>query len=196
MLYRITLLLSIILSGAAGCVNASAQQFALKTNILYDATATINLGAEMRVAPRWSVDVSANYNSWTLGNERRWKHWLVQPEARYWLCEATAGHFFALHALGGQFNVGHLGFAHDFLGYKLSRLRDNRYQGWFVGAGIGYGYAWTLGTHWTIEAEIALGWIHANYDKYECAGCGRRIGKGTKNYFAPTKAAVDIVYVF
>lgn len=33
------------------------------------------------------------------------KHWLVQPEARYWFCEAFNGHFLALHALAGQFNV-------------------------------------------------------------------------------------------
>lgn len=195
-LRRIFTFLSVALLGAAGCFCASAQQFSLKTNVLYDATATINLGAEMRVAPRWSVDLSGNLNAWNMGDGKRWKHWLLQPEARYWLCEATTGHFFALHGLGGKYNIGHIGFKHDFLGLKLSDLADHRYQGWFVGAGIGYGYSWLINPHWSVEAEVAVGWIHTRYDVFECEGCGKRTGNGTKDFVAPTKLAVNLVYVF
>ncbi len=173
-----------------------AQEVAVKTNLLYDATLTVNLGAEVTVAPKWSIDLSGNFNGWTLDNGRRWKHWLVQPEARYWFCEATGGHFLGAHAIGGQYNVGHLSFAHDLLGYNFSSLRSHRYQGWFGGLGLAYGYSWLLSRHWNIEAEIGLGWLYTKYDRYECAGCGRRTGKGHKNYVGPTKAAVNIVYVF
>lgn len=175
---------------------ASAQQVGIKTNLLYDATATINLGAELKVAPRWSVDLSGNLNAWSFSHGRRWKHWLVQPEVRYWLCDATAGHFFALHGLSGQFNVGHLGFARDFLGVHFSELRDHRYQGWYAGAGLAYGYSWILGKHWNVEAELGIGWIYSNYDIFECEGCGKKTGKGHRNSFLPTKAAVNLVYVF
>lgn len=121
---------------------------------------------------------------------------MVQPEARYWLCDATAGHFIAAHVLGGQFNFGHISFARDLLGYRFGNLRDRRYQGWAGGAGIAYGYAWILGKHWNLEAEIGLGWIHARYDVFECDGCGREIGSGHKNFVLPTKAALNIAYVF
>ena len=63
------------------------QKFAVKSNLLYDATATINLGVEVGLAKKWSLDLSGNYNGWKFGDEARMKHWLVQPEARYWLCE-------------------------------------------------------------------------------------------------------------
>lgn len=175
---------------------ARSQEVGIKTNILYDATATLNLGLEVKVAPRWSVDLSGNLNAWTFNNGKRWKHWMLQPEARYWLCDATAGHFFAVHALTGQFNFGHIGFAHNFIGIPLSKLKDHRYQGWTVGAGLGYGYSWILNRHWNIEAEIGLGYIYADYDVFECAGCGRKTGDGKKGFFTPTKAAVNIVYVF
>lgn len=175
---------------------ASAQQVSLKTNILYDATATINAGAEVRLAQRWSLDVSGNFNAWTFSHGRRWKHWFVQPEARYWLCEATTGHFFALHGIGGQYNIGHLGFKHDILGYHFSDVRTHRYQGWFGGAGLAYGYSWMLGRHWNIEAELGIGWIYTKYDVFECEGCGKKTGRGHKNYVAPTKAALNLVYVF
>ena len=90
---------------ATGAV-ASDNDVALKTNLLYDATLTVNAGAEIAVAPRWSVDLSGNINAWTMSAGKRWKHWLVQPEARYWFCDALAGHFVGVHLLGGQYNVG------------------------------------------------------------------------------------------
>ena len=181
-----------LLGGASG---ASAQQVGIKTNLLYDATATVNLGAEVSVAPRWSIDLSGNFNAWSFNEGRRWKHWMAQPEVRYWLCDATAGHFFAFHALGGQFNFGHLPFARDIV-YDFGNLRDHRYQGWAVGAGVGYGYTWLLGRHWNIEAELGIGWIRADYDVFECEGCGKKVDHGVKNMFLPTKAAVNLVYVF
>lgn len=189
-------LLAGLIALMAGTQEADARQFALKTNLLYDATATINIGGELQVAPRWSVDLSANLNSWSFNHGRRWKHWMLQPEARYWLCEGTAGHFFAIHALGGQFNFGNLSFAHNFAGVEFGQLRDRRFQGWAGGVGLGYGYSWVLGRHWNIEAEIGLGYIYAKYDEYECEGCGRKTDKGHKGFFSPTKAAINIIYVF
>lgn len=55
------LLLLVLATGAYG------QKFALKSNLLYDATATINLGMEVGLAPKWSLDISGNYNGWTAG---------------------------------------------------------------------------------------------------------------------------------
>lgn len=190
---KITLIITLIF--LLGSSSSFAQQVALKTNILYDATATINLGAEFQVAPRWSIDVSGNLNAWNMKDGRRWKHWMAQPEVRYWFCDATAGHFIALHAIGGKYNFGHLPFARDIV-YDFANLRDHRYQGWAVGAGVGYGYTWLLGRHWNLEAELGIGWIRATYDEFECEGCGKKVGHGVKNMILPTKAAVNLVYVF
>ena len=61
---------------------AKAQQAAVKTNLLYDATATVNLGVEFGVAPRWTIDLSGNLNAWNFSENKKWRHWLVQPEVR------------------------------------------------------------------------------------------------------------------
>ena len=45
------------------------QKFAVKSNLLYDATATINLGVEVGLAKKWSLDLSGNYNGWKFGDE-------------------------------------------------------------------------------------------------------------------------------
>ena len=87
-------------------ISLSAQNVAVKTNLLYDATTTFNLGAEIGLSPRWTLDLSANYNPFSFSDNKKWKHWMAQPEARYWFCERFNGHFMGLHLLGGQYNVG------------------------------------------------------------------------------------------
>ena len=84
----------------------------------------------------------------------------------------------------------------DFLGTKFSNLKDYRYEGWFAGAGIAYGYAWMLGKHWNLEAEIGVGYAYTRYDKYMCPRCGSKVGSDHHNYFGPTKAAINLVYLF
>ncbi len=123
--------LTAALLGAFCCIHTSAQDIAVKTNLLYDATLTINVGAEMQVAPKWSVDLSGNYNPWTLSGGKKWKHWMIQPEARYWFCQPLGGHFVGLHLLGGEYNIGHLGHGFKFLNNDAHALSDHRYQGWF-----------------------------------------------------------------
>lgn len=177
-------------------ISASAQDWAVKTNLLYDATLTVNAGVEHRFAPRWSVDVSGNFNAWTV-NEHKWKHWMVQPEARYWFCEAIQGHFVGAHLLGGQYNVGNIDLPFKMLGTNFRNLRDHRYQGWYGGLGVAYGYSWIINRHWNFEAEIGFGWVYTRYDIYPCAHCGTKIAeKHPHNYVGPTKAALNLVYVF
>lgn len=174
-----------------------AQEVALKSNILSDAALSPNLGVEVGLAPRWTLDISGQVNNWKLSHDRRWKHWLVQPEARYWLCESLSGHFFGAHLMGGQYNIGGVGLGVKFLGTDFSATRDFRHQGWFVGAGVAYGYTWILSKHWNVEAEIGFGYAYTRYDVFRCAGCGKKVETDrAHNYVGPTKAAINIVYVF
>jgi len=123
-----------------------AQDMALKTNVLYDATTTINLGYEVALNHKTTLDIWVNYNPWTLGNkwvglyeyelttpspsaskrDAKLKHFAVQPEVRWWTCEKFNGHFFGAHLHGGTFNVGALK-----LPFHWGRLKDDR--GEFLG---------------------------------------------------------------
>ena len=82
------------------------QNVAVKTNLLSDAILSPNIGVEIGLAPKWTLDVSGQMNAWTLSHDRRWKHWAIQPEARYWLCDRFSSHFFGVHMHGGQYNIG------------------------------------------------------------------------------------------
>lgn len=185
-----------LLLAAVPALNAQ-NKVALKTNLLYDALLSPTVGIEVGLAPKWSFDLSGTINDWAVNN-RRWKQWMVQPEARYWFCQRFAGHFLAVHGIGGQYNFGNLNFHIDnFLGTDLAGLKDHRRQGWMAGAGIGYGYSWILDKHWNFEAEIGIGWIYTRYDEFNCQGCGKKVKEDVPhNYVGPTKAALNIIYVF
>ena len=175
---------------------ARGQTLALKSNLLYDATLTVNAGLEVGLAPRWSFDLSGNYNGWAIDGHK-WKHWLVQPELRYWFCDRFAGHFVGLHALGGQYNFGNFDTKLSFLGTDYSVFADNRHQGWYAGAGIAYGYSFILSRHWNLELELGAGYVYTRYDVFECQGCGKKVEEDKPHhYVGPTKAAVNLVYNF
>ena len=189
--------MAMVFVGMMLATQLQAQKVAVKTNLLYDATATINAGIEFGLAPKWTLDLSGNFNGWTMSHDRKWKHWMAQPEARYWFCDRFAGHFLGFHALGGQYNVGHLKNNIKFLGTDFSKLSDSRYQGWFIGAGIAYGYAWVLNKHWNLEGEIGVGYVYTEFDRFNCKGCGKKVEEDKNHhYFGPTKAAINLIYVF
>ena len=178
-------------------ISANAQKVALKTNLLYDATTTVNLGIEFGLAPKWTMDISGNYNPWNLPNGRIIKHAMVQPEFRYWFCDRFSRHFIGFHALGGIYNVGNLPMDFKYLWLDFSPLQDHRFQGWGVGGGLVYGYDVILGKHWNLEFELGAGYIYTQYDEYVCTTCGKKLAeKVPAHYVGPTKAAISLVYLF
>lgn len=174
-----------------------AQDVGIKTNLVADGLLSPNIGVEIGLAPKWTLDLTGEFNGWTLSHNRRWKHWLVMPEARYWLCDRFSGHFFGVEAHGGQYNIGGFDGKWNLFGTDARKLKDTRYQGWFVGGGVTYGYAWILGRHWNLEAEIGIGYSYTRYDRFRCAGCGKKIETDKPHhYVGPTKAAINLVYLF
>jgi hypothetical protein len=163
-----------------------AQQIGVKSNILYDVTTTVNLGLEVAMAPQWTIDLPVNYNPWEFAGNRKLKHWLIQPEARYWFCERFNGHFVGLHTHIGEYNIG---------GLQSIGLKNSRYQGNFYGVGLTYGYQWILGRRWNLEATIGLGYAYLSHAQYPCEKCTSKITDLTKNYFGPTKAGISLIYI-
>ena len=183
-----------------GTSKAVDQQVGVKSNLLYDATATINAGVEFAVAPQWTIDVSGNYNAWTFSDNHKMKHWLAQPEIRWWGCQRFSGHFVGAHLIGGEFNIGGMlpwgfrsGKMFGFAGGPA--FLEHRYEGWAAGLGASYGYYWILGNRWGLEATLGVGYVYLNYNKYRCEKCGGREGYKEGHYFGPTKLGVTLVFL-
>lgn len=184
------------------CVHA---QLAVKTNLLYDATTTPNLGLEYALNDRNTINIVYGLNPWKFDGEnadggKMAKHWVVMPEYRWWLCSVFNGHFIGIHAMGGEFNAANVslpvpgGF---FGGANLQKgVKDTRYDGKFVGGGFTYGYQHILSRHWNIEAEIGVGYDRVWYDQYRCGDCGGKMSHGNTNYLGITKIGVSFLYLF
>lgn len=170
-----------------------AQVVAVKSNLLYDASGTINLGVEVALNNKFTLDVSGNLNPWTYNKRTNSKlrNILIQPELRYWLCEAFAGHFFGVHAHWAYYNVGALDLP---FGLTENTLKKYRYEGNLYGAGVNYGYQWSFKNRWAVETEIGVGYAYLDHNKYQCDNCGKLLGKEKLHYVGLTKAAVSLIF--
>lgn len=184
---------------AIAALTASGQ-VAVKTNLLYDATTTPNLGIEVRTGSRSTVNLVYGINAWTFGGGSKVKHWSLMPEYRWWTCTPYSGHFFGVHLLGGQMNAAkaRLPIPGVFFGGEnlASGLRRYRYEGGYAGAGVTYGYQYPLSEHWNLEAEVGVGYAHVWYDKYNCGRCGRKMAEGGSDYLGMTKLGLSVMYIF
>jgi len=193
---RIKIFSIIVLMLVCG-LSLNAQKVAVKTNLLYGAgTLTPNLGVEFGLGQRTTLDISGGYNPWNLEgtatDNKKWVHYLVQPEFRYWLCERFNGHFFGVHGLFGEYNVG--GIEIPFFGDPLFD-KNSRYEGIAYGGGLSYGYHWMWGKRWGMEFTLGIGAVYTSFDKYDCTMCSVQTGTGDKFYFGPTKAGISLVYL-
>lgn len=182
----------LLLIAAGFSASVSAQKIGIKNNLLYNATLTPNLGLELGLGRKTTLDIYAGYNPFTFRNHTKMKHWLVSPEIRFWNCERFNGFFWGIHGIGGEFNVGDIKFPFGI--YKGTR--DHRYEGWAAGGGISIGNQWVLGKRWNFELSIGAGYVYVDYDRFECGHCGKKLNSGHKNYFGPTKATVSFIYFF
>ncbi|MFR9165511.1 MAG: DUF3575 domain-containing protein [Dysgonomonas sp.] len=171
-------------------VKIDAQQIAVKNNLVYDLTLTPNLGLEFKLNKKFTLDILGGYNPFTFNDDKRFKHWLVQPELRYWFCESFNGTYMGLHAHGGEFSVAGL----DLPFGMFPTLKDHRYEGYYVGGGVSIGHHWILSKRWSIEANIGAGYAYVDYDKYGCKTCSPKLKSGSRNYIGVTKIGVSFIY--
>ena len=101
-----------------------SQDFALKTNGLYWATTTLNLGVEKAISNQVTLEADVAYNPWTFREDKKMHLLLVQPEMKYWLCEKYEGHFVGIHLHGAQFYGGFGSKLYDgLLGWRRRNIR-------------------------------------------------------------------------
>lgn len=190
-----------ILFAFALCFSATAQNTAIKTNLLYDASSTINLGVEIGLGKRTTLDLSGNYNAWDTNTElnEKMRHLLIQPEFRYYLCERMNGHFFGLHAHLVQYNINGDHWLPNIFksASNLSSIEQeaSRYQGEGYGAGLAYGYDWAIASRFNIEFEVGAGYVYFDYDRYGSSKCDPLIEQSTQNYWGLTKLGISLVYI-
>lgn len=152
----------------------------LRANLLRWATLTPDLGLEWRICPSWGIAVNGSWTSWTWSDkDRRYALWKVAPEIRYYMGEKKVWYLGALFK-AGQFN------------YKLSETGK---QGDLMGGGITTGYQLRLNKALTLDFNLGLGYLNADFEKYKVIdGVRVRCGNETKNWCGPINAGVTLVW--
>ena len=192
-LFLFTFLLSLISVNAQNPNPLDKSGIAIKTNIIYDFLATVNVGAEFRIANKVTLDLPININAWEKSYNMKLKHFLIQPEFRYWLSEEFDRHFFGAHALYLNYDWANIKLPFEI----YPELNDNRRRkGNGYGLGVSYGYHWFLTPQFRLEWSIGLGYAYMKYDTYACATCEEVETKdGGKHYFGPTKIGISFIYM-
>ena len=163
-------------------------RLALTANLLSWATLAPNLGAELYLAPRWSLAADASFGLWTSSHRTHaFRSWSAGGELRYWL-----------HSPRGTFRRTHIGLS----------VRGGEYDDTFFGpgtrgealmAGITLGYRFHLPRRWQVDAGIGAGFIHTRYDRYRWNPRFHRYehtGSRTRNLPAITDLHVSLVRLF
>ncbi|MDR2626557.1 MAG: DUF3575 domain-containing protein [Dysgonamonadaceae bacterium] len=201
-------------------INSYGQNFALKSNLLYDVTTTFNLGFEVALADQWTLDISGNYNPWAFSqyerittdgeaqtiktHDAKLKHFMIQPEVRWWPCEKFYGHFFGVHLHYGIFNIGGLTFLPDGWGdgwtgkdgeVHKEGIQNKRFEGWLMGTGVSYGYHWVVNDYFSMEFTLGGGYTYLSYDKYSCTNCSSKEESNYMRYFGPTKIGISAIFI-
>lgn len=153
---------------------------ALRANLLRWATLTPDLGLEWRINSSWSIVANGSWTSWSWNDkDRRYAIWEVIPEVRYYIGEQKAWYVGAMFKTG-QFN------------YKLSGTGK---QGDLMGGGITGGYQLRLNKALSMDFNLGLGYLNADYEKYKVIdGVRVRQGKESKNWWGPVSAGVTLVW--
>ena len=192
------------------------QHFALRNNLLYDATLTPNLGVEMRLDSVWSAGLNIGLNAWDINKEsnKKWRHILVNPNVRKYhgfkrdtLCiygtrsDGTFGvvrdsvvtrgaKYYEADLIYSHFNVGNTRIPFGL----YSAVKDRRLQGDLIALGGKYGYSWILSRDWRIEAEAGIAVGYAWFKEYDCDHCGTYYGKGDRIFLLP-QLGINVVYI-
>ena len=96
------MLMLLALLSCAG--KAGAQTVAMKSDLLTGGMlASPNLCVELKLSERFTLEAGVHYNPFPAGGDKRWKHWFVQPELRYWMCQPYGGHFFGTGLMYGGY---------------------------------------------------------------------------------------------
>lgn len=161
----------------------------LKTNLLYDAVAVPNIGAEFYLGNNISVVGNWMY-SW----------WKNDPKAWYWRTyggDLAVRYWFGKNAKENPLTGHHVGvygqmLTYDFLIDEDGIIADK----WNYAAGLEYGYSLPIAKRLNMDFTLGAGYHWGEFKEYIPLD-GHYVWQATKRrqYFGPTKIEVSLVWL-
>lgn len=160
----------------------------LRTNLLYDAALTPNIGVEMPFRQHWSVSMDFNFAWWGKTQSNRvWRLWDISMEYRRWLKPFGNGHFTEGHHIGIYMSAANYDFQFGNRGWQV---HDCGFS-----AGMAYGYAFTINSRLRLDCWVRAGYSGAKRIRYHVV-CGEKESyfRGWNNYYGPTGAGITLCW--
>jgi hypothetical protein len=162
---------------------------ALKTNLLYDLAAVPNLGGDIYLGKRWSIDGNWMYAWWkTDVHHRYWRTYGGDLAVRKWFGKKAAQKPLTGHHVGIYGQIVTYDFEWGGRGYLGDR--------WTYGGGLEYGYSAPIARRLNLDFTIGLGYLRGEYKEYLPIDT-HYVWQVTKmrNWFGPTKLEVSLVWL-
>lgn len=170
--------------------SSKREVVALKNNLAYDAILTPNLQLEIRLTPKWSLELGAGFNPFPLDDTKfpKWRHLSAWIAPRYWFCHVFNRGFLSFNAAYAHYNVAGNAWP---VAWMYPQVKENRYQGDAVMGGLSYGWHFAISPHFSIELEGGVDAGYTWYDQFECKHCGNKKDHGGRWLVLP-KLGVNI----
>ena len=177
-------------------LNMNATTLLIKTNTLYDAALTPNIGMEVGLGKGWSIAGNVMYGWWSDRSKFYWRAFATDIGVRKYFGSSCknklSGHHLGLYAgmMTWDFELGGRGYICDF------REEWGRYFG------IDYGYSLPVAKNLNIDFALGLGYAGGRYKEYLPAlnvfpEEWHYVWQSTDklHYFGPTRLEISLVWV-
>lgn len=162
--------------------SVDTPRFALRSNLLYDAAVTPNIGVEYSFGKAWSVGINGIFAYWGTESSRRcWRVYGGELDFRRYFSPDYSGHHAGIYLQGISYDIafGSSGYQSDFS----------------YGVGLEYGYKLPLNRSLSLDFEIGVGYFSGEYKKYTKTDDHLVWKKtGRFNWFGPTRAGITLVW--
>lgn len=161
-----------------------AQYTTIRTNTLGLATGTLNMGLDIAITKKLSIDVSGYWNPISVPGLRL-RTLGAFIGIRRWRFEPHVGFFWGMHFFCARYRVGN---------------RYTRYNGYLLGPGVSAGYSWMWSRRWNFSLEGGVGIFYMNDTKWYPDTSPLDNNIVMKHYhrfvLAPSKLEISFSYLF
>lgn len=162
--------------------------FVIKSNLLYDAALTPDIGIEMSVSPSISVGIEGVCAWWS--NNRTHRYWRIRGgwlDASWWFGEASRLYRLTGHHAGIYASIHDYDFEFGGKGWQSPRPT--------FGAGLTYGYSFRLNRHLNLDLSVRAGYAGGRVTEYKpMCGTYTCIRERSNHYFGLTGLGISLIW--
>lgn len=162
--------------------------FVIKSNLLYDAILTPDIGVEISVSPKVSVGIEGVCAWWSKNSAHR--YWRIRGgwlDASWWFGDASQQYRLTGHHAGIYASIHDYDFEFGDKGWQSSRPT--------FGVGLTYGYSFRLNRHLNLDLCVRAGYAGGRVTEYRpMCGTYTAIRERSNNYFGITGLGINLVW--